>query len=394
MEHYIKNPKLIKLDFDDEDIFGGTDFISLVENPAIEEDFFAFKKMEFASYSDYPKAVSAAAQRGIRLNEKVGNKCATRVGKIRAQQLAQGKPITEQTIRRMFAYLSRAKEYYNPNDTEACGTISFLLWGGEPALRWSERKLAQIEREREDLVENEIEDAVIKNYFTKLVEILDFIEGLPVFATPQEAEEYGKQFGLEGYHTHVIDEVMVYMPGTEHDEAVDALIRDIEGEFKRKKCDYNNTEVFSNVVRDGDNDTQVKTLFSVADGDKQMIVSPVMVPNKPILRVDEKGDYYYIYFTPDTIERMAHKFLKDGYSQNINLEHDQDMKLTGIAVVESWIKTDEGDKSAKFGFNDMPAGTWFVQMKVYDENLWKMVKSGEVKGLSLEGIFKQNNIKQ
>lgn len=46
---------------------------------------------------------------------------------------------------RMYSYLSRAKEYYKPSDTEACGTISYLLWGGEPALRWSERWINQQE---------------------------------------------------------------------------------------------------------------------------------------------------------------------------------------------------------------------------------------------------------
>lgn len=103
---------------------------------------------KFESYNDYPEAVKEAAKRGISLNEKVDNKCATQVGKVRAQQLANGENITEETIRRMYSYLSRAKEYYNPDDTEACGTISYLLWGGEPALRWSERKLKEIEEFR------------------------------------------------------------------------------------------------------------------------------------------------------------------------------------------------------------------------------------------------------
>jgi hypothetical protein len=95
------------------------------------------------SYSDYPQAVIDAAKRGIRLNDDVGNKCATQVGKIRAQQLANGEAITILTVKRMYSYLSRAAEYYNPNDTQACGTISYLLWGGEPALRWAERILKQ-----------------------------------------------------------------------------------------------------------------------------------------------------------------------------------------------------------------------------------------------------------
>jgi hypothetical protein len=103
-------------------------------------------KTELESYTDYPDAVSNNAKRGIELNEKNGNKCATQVGKVRAQQLANKEPISEETIKRMFSYLSRAKEYYNENDTEACGTISYLLWGGDSALSWSERKLKELNK--------------------------------------------------------------------------------------------------------------------------------------------------------------------------------------------------------------------------------------------------------
>ncbi len=103
------------------------------------------KRIEFESYSDYPDAVKNNAQRGIDLNAKVNNKCATQVGKIRASQLAQGKPISIETIKRMYSFLSRAGEYYDEGNTEACGTISYLLWGGKAGLRWSESKLKELE---------------------------------------------------------------------------------------------------------------------------------------------------------------------------------------------------------------------------------------------------------
>ena len=103
--------------------------------------------IELESYSDYPSSVSNNAKRGLKLNEAVNNKCATQVGKVRAQQLAQGKPISKETIKRMFSYLSRAEAYYKPEDTEACGTISFLLWGGKSAKTWAEAKLKQLENE-------------------------------------------------------------------------------------------------------------------------------------------------------------------------------------------------------------------------------------------------------
>ena len=105
------------------------------------------KKMVLESYSDYPSSVSNNAKRGLKLNEEVNNKCATQVGKVRAQQLAQGKPISKETIKRMYSYLSRAEAYYNPEDKEACGTISFLLWGGKSAKTWAESKLKQLENE-------------------------------------------------------------------------------------------------------------------------------------------------------------------------------------------------------------------------------------------------------
>ena len=103
------------------------------------------KKMVLESYSDYPSGVSNNAKRGLELNEKVNNKCATQVGKVRAQQLAQGKPISKETIKRMYSYLSRAEEYYDENDTKACGTISYLLWGGKAGLRWANKKLKELD---------------------------------------------------------------------------------------------------------------------------------------------------------------------------------------------------------------------------------------------------------
>ena len=103
------------------------------------------KGEELESYSDYPKSVSNNAKRGIELNEKFNNRCATQVGKVRAQQLAQGKPVTVETIKRMFSYLSRAEVYYDKGDTESCGYISYLLWGGKSAKSWAESKLNSLD---------------------------------------------------------------------------------------------------------------------------------------------------------------------------------------------------------------------------------------------------------
>ena len=112
------------------------------------------KRSVFAdSISDYPDAVSNNAKRGIELNEKVNNKCATQVGKVRAQQLAQREPISIDTVKRMYSYLSRAEEYYDESDTKACGTISYLLWGGKAGLRWANSKLKELDLSLSELSE-------------------------------------------------------------------------------------------------------------------------------------------------------------------------------------------------------------------------------------------------
>jgi hypothetical protein len=102
--------------------------------------------VELESFADYPESVRNNAKRGIELNEKNGNKCATEVGKIRGQQLAQGKALSVETIGRMYSYLSRAETYYDENDTQACGTISYLLWGGLSGKQWAESKLKELGR--------------------------------------------------------------------------------------------------------------------------------------------------------------------------------------------------------------------------------------------------------
>ena len=105
------------------------------------------KELADDSYNDYPSVVRRNAQRGILLNEKNGNKCATQVGKIRAQQLANGEKVSMETIKRMYSYLSRAEVYYNQGDSNDCGYISYLLWGGKAAMSWAESKIKQNEKE-------------------------------------------------------------------------------------------------------------------------------------------------------------------------------------------------------------------------------------------------------
>lgn len=97
------------------------------------------------TYGGYPDAVKNNAKRGIELNEKHGNKCATQTGKVRAQQLAKGNPLSPEVVKRMASFLARAEDYYDPSDTSACGTISYLLWGGKAGKRWADARVKEME---------------------------------------------------------------------------------------------------------------------------------------------------------------------------------------------------------------------------------------------------------
>ena len=97
--------------------------------------------VELESYGGYPKSASNNAKLGIERNKQLGNKCATQVGKVRAQQLVRGEKFTLPTLKRIYSYLSRAEAYYDASKPEACGTISYLLWGGKSMKNWVESKL-------------------------------------------------------------------------------------------------------------------------------------------------------------------------------------------------------------------------------------------------------------
>jgi hypothetical protein len=122
---------------------------ALAQGYFIEEYKSLFNALESfqESYNDYPDSVKNNAQRGIDLNKEVNNKCATQVGKVRAQQLANGEKVSVETIKRMYSYLSRAEVYYDNGTPEDCGYISYLLWGGKSAKEWAENKLRQIDNQ-------------------------------------------------------------------------------------------------------------------------------------------------------------------------------------------------------------------------------------------------------
>tara|TARA_R110000823_G_scaffold125658_2_gene252484 strand:+ start:4028 stop:4912 length:885 start_codon:yes stop_codon:yes gene_type:complete len=121
------------------------------------------------------------------------------------------------------------------------------------------------------------------------------------------------------------------------------------------------------------------------DKERRILMGALLVPNKPIYR--RKGDEeYYIYFSRETVERASQLYLMNGNQSKATLEHQH--TINGLTLVESWLVEDEvHDKSRKYGLN-VPVGTWMGAVKVNNDQIWNdFVKTGKVKGFSIEGYF-------
>ena len=114
--------------------------------------------------------------------------------------------------------------------------------------------------------------------------------------------------------------------------------------------------------------TPTKHVVSICkvDDEKQLAYGEVYIPMVP----DSQGDF----MTASEIEKMAHEFMKDGLLRGVDTEHD--LADNGSVVVESFI--------ARKNDPDFIEGSWVAAVWVPDD-LWPMVKSGELGGFSMYG---------
>ena len=124
------------------------------------------------------------------------------------------------------------------------------------------------------------------------------------------------------------------------------------------------------------------------DNEKHIVLGPAMIPDQKIFRKDNQGNPYYVFFSPETIKMIAEKYMKNKYIDNNDQMHDG-KAVKDVYVIESWIKEDQNDKSNKYGFENLPVGTWFVSMKVNNPEIWSKVKDGQLNGFSVSGFFNE-----
>ena len=472
--------KIVELQIDESSL-SGFEATAFVENPAIEQDFIAFNKVSMAemTHNDYPQAAVDAAKRGIELNKENNMKCATQVGKVRAQQLVNGEKLSLDTIQRMRSFLIRQKGNYElatrRKDYTACGYISYLLWGGEAALPWAEKKLRQAGIEfskfeqvvnnegmletyaglddacqsgykaiglktkdgrkvpncvpesnfSEDLIEELIKDSLNVNVFGYPTEYFYMCPGAKAtfehlismevdedtkrmirnaaviadnvfdleedviedsIATPEDVELASILISDFKDLILVIDEIT----GMTHDVSyMDNHLLKIKSYLSTEDFEIN-VAALPNYINEASSGK--KHNFAAELAEKQMLIGPLMTPNKLIPRVDEQtGEEYQVFFSKDTIEKIAYKMMKDGLADSVNIEHDGANKVNDVYLVETWLVNDaEKDKATLYGFSPV-VGEWYGIYKVGNGRVWnEYVKTGKVRGFSVEGYFLNN----
>jgi hypothetical protein len=129
-----------------------------------------------------------------------------------------------------------------------------------------------------------------------------------------------------------------------------------------------------------------KVELKTIDEDKRIVIGLALIPEKDIYR--RNGDYEYnIRFSKETVRKASELYFKKLKNNNATLEHQE--KTDGVTTIESWIvENPKIDKSALYNLNATD-GSWVVVMKIYNDEVWKEVKNGTYKGLSIEGYFSE-----
>lgn len=120
--------------------------------------------------------------------------------------------------------------------------------------------------------------------------------------------------------------------------------------------------------------------------EKRIITGVALLADTPIYRVKPDGEEYYVVFDRETIEQLVTKYSKYMFNNFVNIEHSNQHFVDGMYMIESYLKNSERG-IVPVEFSEIPDGSWIVSYKVDNIDVWEKIKSGEVKGFSIQGVF-------
>lgn len=123
------------------------------------------------------------------------------------------------------------------------------------------------------------------------------------------------------------------------------------------------------------------------NSDKHIVTGIALRADYPIYRNSRQHGEHYVAFTKDTIKQIIEKYSKYGFNNLVNIEHNENNYVNDVVMIESYIIDKENGVNPTM-FSEIEDGSWVVTFKVNNLNLWDKIKSGEVKGFSIEGLFR------
>ena len=128
-------------------------------------------------------------------------------------------------------------------------------------------------------------------------------------------------------------------------------------------------------------------VLQFADEERHIITGIALLADTPIYRIAPDGTEYYVRFTKDCIRQLVEKYFKFGLTNSVNIEHKDNQFVDGVTMLESYL-IDKERGICPSEFASVPDGSWVVSYKVSNLDVWSKIKSGEVKGFSVQGLFR------
>ena len=403
----IKKEKIFELKIEEDDELSGVDAVSLVDEPAIEINWLAFNKTQedfFIPDGEDMKFSSMIISKGqseqdlfddgyelvsedfISSSPNSPSFEDTEERLIRYKYVlnpqASGSPIKE-TTREFCKDLLQKNLVYRVEDLEGITNdlgSSAMVWRGSYNCRHLWKK---IEYRKGDTIVNK--GSVTKGR-------IDGAESYDVMGLPQDDTRVpGKaSFGYDNTLPPYVDQIgkKIKCKECEHEWNMED---GGEKPYMCNKCGYDNSVTSKSLV-EPTTFNKSKQYFKIDNEEKRIVLGPAMIPDQKIFRKDNLGNPYYVFFTAETIRMIAEKYMKNQYTRNNDLMHDG-KAVRDVYVIESWIKEDENDKSVKYGFGDVPVGTWMLSMKIgktpKGDQVWNQIKEGKLNGFSVSGYFEE-----
>lgn len=128
-------------------------------------------------------------------------------------------------------------------------------------------------------------------------------------------------------------------------------------------------------------------LYAVQDEEKRLVRGVILRADYPIFRRDKEGEAgYYVTFGADVIREAAERYLAEGRSNEVNLQHEDGSDVDGVQMVQFFIKDSAAGVDPE-GFDDIADGSLFGEYHVTNDDVWEEIKAGTFKGFSVEILY-------